>query len=101
MACSGDSSTICGGPQALNIFKVTSADQTSQTLSNGWKPTKVCLLDNQNGRLFSGASTSSSSMTQETCTNYCAGQNLDIAGVEYGTGACNLPRHRDHPEELD
>jgi hypothetical protein len=86
-ACSGDDDAICGGGQALNIFKTSAANQTSQTLTNGWKQAKVCLLDGQNGRLFDGASTSSSTMTQEVCTDFCASKGFDQAGVEYGSGA--------------
>jgi hypothetical protein len=90
VACSGDSTQICGGPQALIILKATAADQTSQTLANGWTAAKTCLIDGQNGRLFDGASTSSSTMTQEVCTDFCASKGFDQAGLEYSTGASRL-----------
>jgi hypothetical protein len=91
-ACSGDSSKICGGAQALMIFTTSKANATPQVLSNGWKAAQLCLLDGQNGRLFAGASTTSASMTQEVCTEFCALKGFNQAGVEYGTGACSRPR---------
>lgn len=73
MPCSGDDTKLCGGGQALMIFKTAASNQTPQTLANGWKQAKVCLRDGQNGRLFDGASTSSSAMTQTMCTDVSPG----------------------------
>jgi hypothetical protein len=74
------------------IFTTLKANVTPQALSNGWKAAQLCLLDGQNGRLFAGASTTSASMSQEVCTDFCALKGFNQAGVEYGTGTCSRRR---------
>ncbi|KAL9624606.1 MAG: hypothetical protein Q9160_001271 [Pyrenula sp. 1 TL-2023] len=44
-----------------------------------------CAQENSGGRALSQASTSNANtMTIESCTSFCAGKNLPLAGLEYG-----------------
>lgn len=83
--CAGDSTKICGGGQALMIFSTTADLSTTKTLSNGWVREELCLLDGANGRLFPEAFLEDFALTPEICTNYCASQGLDLAGLEWST----------------
>lgn len=67
------------------IFSTTADLSTTKTLSNGWVREELCLLDGANGRLFPEAFLEDFALTPEICTNYCASQGLDLAGLEWST----------------
>jgi hypothetical protein len=55
----------------------------SVTLSNGWKTTGDCILDNADGlRLLKGPSKADSLMTYAMCTDFCFSKGFQVAGVE-------------------
>jgi hypothetical protein len=52
-------------------------------LSNGWKTTGDCILDNAAGlRLLKGPSKADSLMTYAMCTDFCFSKGFQVAGVE-------------------
>jgi hypothetical protein len=81
MACSGDSTQTCGGPNAIQIYQNPSL--ATNTVVNGF--TSSGCIQEVSGRALTGASTSASNMTIEKCTSYCSGQRFKYAGVEYGS----------------
>lgn len=84
--CSGDATSMCGGPQALQIFTTQPKTDTTQTISTGWSSAPLCLADGINGaRTFGDASYSSDKMTVESCTAFCASKGSNQAGLEYGS----------------
>ncbi|WVQ77852.1 hypothetical protein IAR50_007549 [Cryptococcus sp. DSM 104548] len=94
MSCSGDSTSICGGPSALTLIAKTSAlanlnsDLTSGAVSlpTDWSvPSTSCIAEATGGRALTGASYSASDMTLSTCASYCTAQGYGIAGVEYAS----------------
>ncbi|WVQ94260.1 hypothetical protein IAU59_001339 [Kwoniella sp. CBS 9459] len=82
MACNGDSSTTCGGPNGLQLY-VNSALAPSN--SNGFSQGNC--IQEVAGRALTGASITGSDMTVDKCTSYCSAQGFTIAGLEYG-GEC-------------
>lgn len=109
MPCSGDSTTTCGGPDAITLFQnpditatsTTSAapDATSSTTSatsaaatvalpSGWSAASAtCLAEGTNGRALAGASTADGAMTVTMCLNFCQSKGFQYAGIEY-SGEC-------------
>ncbi|KAL7417095.1 hypothetical protein BDY24DRAFT_411854 [Mrakia frigida] len=84
--CSGDSTAICGGPQALQIFTTTPKSDTSSTIASGWTSAPLCLAEPADGsRLFQDASLFDDKMTVAMCTDFCASKGSNQAGLEYGT----------------
>lgn len=103
MKCSGDSSTICGGPDAISLWHnpsvsapalpsgTTAAPITVETvppqpvaLSSGWSvASTVCLAEGTSGRALAGASTASGSMTINMCLDFCQSKGFQYAGIEY------------------
>jgi Domain of unknown function (DUF1996)/WSC domain len=63
-----------GKPQAY----FTDLTQTKQWSYSG------CGSDSIKARKFTGASTSSQTMTVETCVDFCSGKGFSVAGTEYG-----------------
>jgi hypothetical protein len=85
MACQGDSSLLCGGPNALTLYQATDLTGLTQTVpSSGNYKFQGCYVEQTSGRALKDASTSSSSMTVDTCIQYCASKSMAWAGVEYG-----------------
>lgn len=99
--CPGDNSTLCGGPYSLQLYVSTKFNaaglsddltRTSLTLPRGWQPaqddnttiaTDATCIREVSGRALTGASTSSPSMTIETCLSYCGARGFQLAGVQY------------------
>jgi hypothetical protein len=81
MACSGDSTEMCGGPSRLNLFKSGSGGPTNPTVA-GWTY-KGCYTDSTAARTLTGSFTYNATMTVETCASYCKGYTY--FGTEYGT----------------
>ncbi|WWC85442.1 uncharacterized protein L201_000305 [Kwoniella dendrophila CBS 6074] len=81
MACSGDSTTTCGGSNALQIYVNPSLSPVANAV-NGFA-NSGCIQEVA-GRALTGASISASNMTVAVCTSYCQSQGFTMAGVEYG-----------------
>ena len=71
--CSGNGNEICGGDNAISLVKLT------PTYSTG------CQVDDINYRSLDGASFTSSSMTVELCSSFCASRGFSLAGTEYAS----------------
>jgi hypothetical protein len=98
MACSGDSTQICGGPSCITLLYnpsitasitstaasiATSTPSQALNLPSGWSAASTNCIQEVNGRALTGASTSGPSMTIETCIAYCTSQGFGMAGLEY------------------
>ncbi|KAI9462093.1 copper radical oxidase-like protein [Boletus coccyginus] len=103
MACAGNSSEYCGGPNRLNLYNNTASGSTSTgggTTGGGGTSTgggttsgsgvpgtwsyAACYVDNANGRVL-GNELDSSTTTVESCIAYCSSSNFTLAGIEYST----------------
>lgn len=89
MTCSGDSSQLCGGTWAIEIYQsssstatTTSSTTTTTAVAPTWSPLG-CFTD-AGSRALNGASTSSSSNTPASCISYCNSRGFTLAGMEYG-----------------
>ena len=103
MACNGNSSEICGGPDGLNVysFGVYNASNTATTttaapgsatstasgtiatsLPTGWNYTG-CYLDQVNGRIMMNEQPDNQKLTIESCVQLCSGMGYSVAGLEY------------------
>ena len=104
MACSGDATSLCGGPNRLNFYSSTgdlTSSTTSKSVSSTAKPTsqpslgpKVvqkagvfayqdCYTETPNGRALSDNATTAAKMTVESCATYCTGYTY--MATEYGS----------------
>lgn len=84
--CAGDSTTVCGGVSALNLYQnPTLSWSTSRPIVGGYQ-WQGCLVDSAN-RLLDKAYLSTPDMTVPKCTSFCASKNLPYAGLENG-GQC-------------
>ena len=83
MPCSGDSTTTCGGPSSLSLYVNPSLAYSVTAVVNGFAK-KGCIQEVV-GRALTGASTSASNMTLESCTSYCSGLGFSMAGLEYAS----------------
>ncbi|BFZ57703.1 hypothetical protein PYCC9005_004756 [Savitreella phatthalungensis] len=70
--CGGDSSEVCGGDNKLSIQQISYSYQYG------------CSVDDINYRSLNGASTSSDSMTNSLCSEFCGAQGFALYGTEYG-----------------
>ena len=85
MRCSGAGNEICGGSNALSIYKNSTYVAPSVKTQIGNFLNKQCLTDpNTKGRALTGASTTSPQMTPDMCVKFCSGKSFQYAGVEYG-----------------
>ena len=90
MACTADASGLCGGHDALNVYKSTTIPASNNPggspvgqLSAGFSSIG-CYSDSVYGRALS-TEIDLDSNTIENCVSSCAGQGFSIAGVEYGS----------------
>ena len=81
MACEGDSTSLCGGPDRLNVyFKPTTQTPT------GWND-PVCYTDSRSSRTLGVAMTIDggyAAMSVEKCLSACADAGYGACGLEYG-----------------
>ena len=83
VACKGDDSTICGGGNALSLFKNPALAPVAESIPAGWSALG-CLVDNFNStRTMSTYRYTSGSMTNTLCINKCQSLNYRYAGTEY------------------
>lgn len=84
MACSGDSSEVCGGPNAINIYIDASNVPATVVLPSGWTTYGV-VTEGQNGRLLPVQILNDQTNTVEVCANACAAAGYTISGTEYSS----------------
>jgi hypothetical protein len=102
MACSGDSSQVCGGPNAINIYIDASNVPATVALPSGWTTYGV-VTEGDNGRLLPVQLYSSNENTVEKCANECAAAGYTISGTEYssecfcGNAFVAVSTFSDHP----
>ncbi|TBU26664.1 hypothetical protein BD311DRAFT_666990 [Dichomitus squalens] len=105
MACAGNSTELCGGPNALNVYNFTGTitgtpgapvgggggGGTGPVLVNpvtsglpGTWTYAACYVDNANGRVFANQNPDDQNLTVESCVASCASQNFTLAGLEFG-----------------
>ncbi|WWC62263.1 uncharacterized protein I303_104859 [Kwoniella dejecticola CBS 10117] len=93
MPCKGDSSTLCGGRNAISLLvsntalSTLSADLTTAplVLPSGWSAaSSSCIAEPSSGKALTGARWADNSMTINTCVSYCQTKGFVFAGVEYG-----------------
>ena len=82
MACSGDPSSMCGGPSRLTLFQRPAAPAAA--LPAGWT-SNGCMTEATNGRALASYSFTSSSMTPQTCIAACSARGCKYAGAEYAS----------------
>ncbi|WVQ80219.1 hypothetical protein IAT38_002324 [Cryptococcus sp. DSM 104549] len=84
MPCAGDSTEICGGPNAINVFINTDVEPASVVLPTGWYTYGV-VGEGVGGRALTYTLWSSSSNTIESCAQGCADLGYTISGTEYSS----------------
>lgn len=87
MRCTGAGDQLCGGPNALSLYKNLAFTPPVIKPLIGKYASKQCLTDPlaSGGRSLQGASTTSSTMTADVCVKFCMGKRFRYAGVEYGS----------------
>ncbi|KAJ7229668.1 glyoxal oxidase N-terminus-domain-containing protein [Mycena haematopus] len=102
MACAGNSSEFCGGPNALTMYNYTGDDLPPPPVGGGggggggggasaiatdlpepWAYVG-CFVDNANGRILT-VENDNVNLTMESCVATCDAQNFTIAGGEFAT----------------
>lgn len=81
MGCSGDSTSLCGGPNAIQLYENPSLAPAATSL--GGFGAKGCVQEVA-GRALNGTSTSATDMTVDKCVSFCKDAGFTMAGVEYG-----------------
>jgi len=89
MPCANNSSQICGGPRRLTLFNNTAIHSAPSapapnTLVGSSSIYLGCASEASSGRALSAASYSDNSMTNAVCASYCASNNFNLFGTEYG-----------------
>lgn len=87
MACSSNSSQICGGPDRLSVFStgnVTIDTTPTSPPSAGNYTYQGCWVDTA-ARVLQGAQSNTNDMTVEKCASFCAAAGANAFGVEYST----------------
>jgi hypothetical protein len=88
MACTGDSSQSCGGPNRLNIVQDSNWQQTFFTVqSKGKWRYQDCVTDTVSPRTLNVTLSGGSSNTVASCLANCEAKNLKYCGMEY-SGEC-------------
>lgn len=85
MNCAGNATEICGGPNGLSLFQLSSPlpSTSASPVPAGPAYTYLgCQSDSVNTRTLSSQLLTSNSLTVELCTSFCAGYTY--FGVEYG-----------------
>ena len=103
MACNGNASEICGGPDGLNMYSFGAYDASNPTttttaapgsatstasgtvatsLPTGWNYTG-CYVDQAQGRIMMNEQSDNQQLTVESCVQSCTGLGYSVAGLEY------------------
>lgn len=87
MACEGNSSQICGGPNRLSVFSIGNVTfdvkPVSPAIAGAYKYSG-CYVDT-GSRVLQGASQATNDMTVEKCAAFCGTAGSNAFGVEYTT----------------
>ncbi|CAG7849958.1 SubName: Full=Related to copper radical oxidase-Phanerochaete chrysosporium {ECO:0000313/EMBL:CCA67346.1} [Serendipita indica DSM 11827] len=92
MPCSGDTSTICGGPDRITIYKYHGKElPAGATVLSSYKDftSQGCYTDSVQARIMNQVA-ANGQMAVETCIDTCVAADYEVAGVEYGT-ECYCP----------
>lgn len=81
MRCSGARDELCGGPNALSLYKETSFVAPIIKSPVGQYTQKQCLADAPASRALRGAQLNSANMTPEVCSKFCLGKRMKYFGV--------------------
>ncbi|RPD53575.1 galactose oxidase [Lentinus tigrinus ALCF2SS1-7] len=104
MACSGNSSEFCGGPNRLNVYNFTGTLTGTPTPPGGGNPGNpgnpvvapvlsglpstweyaACFVDNAFGRIFATQLPDDQALTVESCVASCNSRGSTLAGMEFG-----------------
>ena len=109
MACNGNLTEICGGPNRLDVYdfnnaianlptgtsmssSVTASASSTGSAPPGWT-TLGCYTDSVGARTLTTEmySIPGTSMTVELCLAACLSSNFDLAGLEYAGECCESP----------
>lgn len=82
MACAGDTTEICGGPNAINVFYNPNVVSSTIVLPTGWTEYGV-VAEGDGGRALTYQLWAGSTNTIESCVNGCAALGYSVAGAEY------------------
>lgn len=104
MACNGNSTEICGGPNRLSFFRYYKGSEppvssTTPGLSSSTAtpaPTglpegfayKGCYVDGPGYRVMQNQQPDDQQMTVASCSSLCARLGYTVAGMEYHTQVC-------------
>lgn len=88
MTCPGDSSSLCGGSAALQVYSDSSfaAPSIPQTSTDGTATYAGCYVDNIRLRVM--PKSVSFNQTVDGCVSSCRSAGYSMAGVEYFGGEC-------------
>ncbi|KAF9495858.1 hypothetical protein BDN71DRAFT_1390602 [Pleurotus eryngii] len=97
MPCSGKASDTCGSSYRLSLYRLGSSTSstTAPTPSSSATPTSSasptpsfayagCFVDSSNARILNGGSTTSSTLSVNSCISSCSARGFVYAGTEYG-----------------
>jgi hypothetical protein len=84
MACSGESSQVCGGADRLTVYEDKGFIQPHIVASVGPYNSKGCFTEGTTERALQGYSFADPEMDPTLCVTTCQSMNFAFAGVEYG-----------------
>lgn len=100
MACNGNQTEICGGPNRLSLWKYYTGNElpgssTTVLSSSSAAPVptglptgfeyKGCYVDGPGYRVMQNQQPGDDKMTVSSCANACVKLGYDVAGMEYHT----------------
>ncbi|KAF8258448.1 WSC domain-containing protein [Lactarius quietus] len=83
-ACTGNSTEVCGGPDALQLYKFTATYPLGASVvpaAGGWT-SRGCYSDSVSSRTLE-RSVNAGNVTVESCVSACQSQSFTMAGLEY------------------
>jgi hypothetical protein len=86
MACTGDATQGCGGPNRLTVYSNPSSGAITNPGPTGWT-SLGCYTDNVSSRSLAVRVNTPDALTVSECTSTCGAQGFSFAGVEYA-GEC-------------
>lgn len=85
MRCGGRGDQLCGGPNAISLYKNNAYVAPSIKSPIGRYVSKGCITDPGGvNRPLTGPTTSSDTMTADACVKFCLGNRMHYAGLEFG-----------------
>ncbi|KAA8895875.1 WSC domain-containing protein [Sphaerosporella brunnea] len=85
MACTGDSSQVCGGADRLTVYADSTFVPPQIVPGVGSYASQGCYTEGTNERALSGFAFSAGNMTAAVCVAGCEAKSFSLAGVEYST----------------